>query len=310
MIVTAPAKVVMWGEYAVLAGAPAAVMAVDRLARVHLEMAEATRISAAGFLAPGIYTPDQHFSGLPAAALVEHIFRFWGYTHYPLQAAMYLDTSAFFSAGTKYGLGSSAALCVALYVGLAELLGRTTSLSEAMAIHRSWQGNRGSGLDVASTWHGGVIRFQRGRVEPFKLPKDLHWRLIWTGKQASTPAHLGDFNRWRDNADTAPLKRLATQAEVLFENGVDLHTLANYIDALQALDAAAKLNIYTHEHARLATIAHRAQVLYKPCGAGGGDIGLAIANDRETLQAFIATITSEFQVLSTEIAKHGVQLTE
>ncbi|EIM03110.1 hypothetical protein UUC_07101, partial [Rhodanobacter denitrificans] len=40
------------------------------------------------------------------------------------------------------------------------------------------------------------------------------------------------------------------------------------------------------EHRALAALAARLGVAYKTCGAGGGDIGIALATDAARLQAF------------------------
>ena len=139
--VQAPGKVVLWGEYAVLAGAPAAVAAIDHWAEVAIQSRQAGwQFSATGLQAPGVYSQAQ-FTQAPIASLGEAILRTWGYDAYPATSAeIEIDTRAFYTttggqAPTKLGIGSSAAVCVALYAGLARLLGHTPQMSEAMRIH-------------------------------------------------------------------------------------------------------------------------------------------------------------------------------
>ncbi len=308
MIVRAPGKLVLWGEYAVLNGAPAAVMAVNRYAEVTLTPSTpAWRFTSQGFLTPGIYKAHNPFCGAPAAAVAETILRLWGYTCLPPPFSLSSDSRAFqHNDGTKLGLGSSAAVCTATYMALAKLLDKPTSEAEAIAAHRAFQGGRGSGLDVAASWHGGVIRFAQGTSNPWTWPTHLHWQAVWTQHAASTTNSLGHFEQWRQSQDTSALQRLSDTASALFVDP-SLAGLAQYAEHLRMLDDAAQLNIFTPEHNRLATIADAHGLVYKPCGAGGGDIGLACGEDPQALEAFARAAAGEpFVPLDLEIARHGV----
>ncbi|GIS21134.1 MAG: hypothetical protein CM15mP120_30500 [Pseudomonadota bacterium] len=64
-------------------------------------------------------------------------------------------------------------------------------MHEALHLHRTWQGGKGSGLDVASCWHGGVIRFQNAQVESLSWPHNLGWQIVWSGISAATTDHMG-----------------------------------------------------------------------------------------------------------------------
>jgi phosphomevalonate kinase len=73
------------------------------------------------------------------------------------------------------------------------------------------------------------------------------------------------------------------------------------------MDGAAGLGIYGAAHARLDELASRAQVVYKPCGAGGGDIGIAVSDDASSLDSLTTLAAREsFPSLTLEIAAHGV----
>ncbi len=322
---SAPGKVVLWGEYAVLVGASAGVMAIDHLARIDLvARAHGWRFDATGLLAPSLIA-HRRFTQASVAALPEAILKAWGYAEYPQDrgAALHIDSHAFYSntfptglekrQRRKLGIGSSAAVCVAAYTVLATYFERPAHLSEAIDIHKRWQGGNGSGLDVAASWHGGLLHFQEGRCEPFAWPIDLRFKLVWTGAPASTPDHVAHFDQWRKTAaHTNSLQQLADAAGRLrahLDSVKFIAYLAEYIDALRAFDHDANLNIFTHDHLRLATIAARSDVIYKPCGAGGGDIGIAISNDAGALEAFTDIVSKEsYVVLPSEIAAHGVKL--
>ncbi len=86
-------------------------------------------------------------------------------------------------------------------------------------------------------------------------------------------------------------------------------TFARYTEQLQALDAAARLGIYSPAHRQLNRLAIDAEVVYKPCGAGGGDVGAAISDDEARLDRFAAAAANiGITMIPLEKAQHGVQL--
>ena len=91
----------------------------------------------------------------------------------------------FLSDSQKLGLGSSAAVCTAMYLLLRELTGRGHA-DRGHGHNKHWQGGKGSGLDIASVWHGGLIHFQDGPATRATLPADLHWQVIFSGRSAGT----------------------------------------------------------------------------------------------------------------------------
>ena len=316
----APGKIVLWGEYAVLAGAPSAVMALNTYAKVTAQprQQDTWRFASLGFDTDPVYSPKDSLPSCPSGIFVEHILAHWGCTSLaeccaPLSLST--DSSAFFHGQQKLGLGSSAAVCTATYRLLCEMRGRPATLPEAMAIHRQWQGNKGSGLDVASAWHGGLIHFQNGSAvncenrKSDELPGGLQWQVIFSGKSAATNNHIASFNAWQQSADKVPLHHLAHASSRLCEESPSLALIADYCDALKGLDDAAHLNIFTREHVRLGTLAAASGVLYKPCGAGGGDIGIGFSDDPKALALFRQQAAEDgFLPLDLEMASHGIAL--
>lgn len=159
---------------------------------------------------------------------------------------------------------------------------------------------------MAAACAGGVIRFQSGEVSEASWPGDLHFRYFWVGKAAKTTEHLSRFAEWRASGETRTLDALCQACERLFHS-TDLDGFAEYVDRLKAMDVAADLGIFSEAHNRLHGLANRAQVVYKPCGAGGGDIGIAISDDLSLLDELIALAAQdEYLTLDLEIAAHGV----
>ena len=140
---SAPAKVVLWGEYAVLAGAPAAVLTLDRYAQVDLGPADLfSSFTADGLASGSIHTQD--LPNLPITSLLLAILR-----HINKEDALglvrcHMDTGNFYANGQKLGIGSSAALCVALYHAVCIHVAHTPTLNEAIEIHQAWQGGSGT----------------------------------------------------------------------------------------------------------------------------------------------------------------------
>ena len=60
--------------------------------------------------------------------------------------------------------------------------------------------------------------------------------------------------------------------------------------ALTRLDQAASIGVFGAAHRAAVRLAAKSGVVYKPCGAGGGDIGVAASDSVERLDAFLADI--------------------
>ena len=311
---SAPGKAVLWGEYAVLAGAPAMVMAVNRYAICRIAPRSGDWLCRAEGLAGEVVlsTMELLSDRIPMdspAAVTSAALRALNVTDLTTGAEVATDTSAFYSRGTKYGIGSSAAICTATCAALASWLGIPLKYDGALRAHRLLQGGQGSGIDVAAAFHGGLVRFRQGEAAPATWPADLRFQFIWSGHSARTTDQLRRFRAWQARADGRPLDALVQASEALFEH-TSMESLSHYRLTLQNFDDAADLGIYSGSHRKLDELAMKSQVVYKPCGAGGGDIGVAFSRDAQALQHFSELAEQHsFQTLALEIADHGVQPT-
>ena len=287
---SAPGKIVLTGEYAVLAGAPALVAAVDRRVTCRLAVRQqgGWRFASTGFASDETFAKADVFRAPPTtiAGVARQVL---AEADAPAHLEIAIDSSACYRHGHKLGVGSSAATVTALAVALRALRGEAPALRELIDIHRDFQGG-GSGLDVAASFTGGVIRYQHRRAAPAHLPSGLAKQVIFCGEGTATAERLAAFDAWRNGGTPAALQRLAEAAEVVAQrlNSAEefAQAFADYADALARFDRAADLGIFGPHHQHIRDLATRAGVSYKPCGAGGNDIGLAFATNANAMAHF------------------------
>ena len=290
---SAPGKVIIAGEYAVLDGAPAICVAVNRRAQVSITSNSKNHHTVA---APGFSERLACFEIMADAA-----------EEFPLLAAVWqelqietsdflsivLDSSGFRDANAgKIGIGSSAALTVALTAALDCLAHESRDIrSIAIAAHRRLQGGAGSGADIACSVAGGVTEYRMGENVSDELgwPDGLSYALLWSGVPADTGTQLDKLRGAEVHASRAELGASAQVVAQAWKSGNPeqvLNSLAEYTSTLRRFDVDHKLGIFDAGHAKLAGHAGSTQLVYKPCGAGGGDLGIAISNDPSALAAF------------------------
>jgi len=294
----APGKAVVLGEYAVLVGAPALVLAVDRrcTASIRSQPGDTSRLETRF---PERAVVDAPLGGDTGIALVDLVRAACGGERSAWRAS--LDSSAFYLGPRKLGLGSSAAALVAFLGAWSAWAGLPRpSLAEAIELHRRFQGGAGSGLDVAAAVAGGAIEFRLDAdrmpyVGSVQLPNSVGFAGIFAGRSASTPDLLARYHGWRAEKPKEAADRQRTM-ERIAESGCAaagrgeseefLHAVDLYGRELEALGHAIGAEIVTAEHRALTETARRFGVIYKVSGAGGGDLGLGLAVDQEALGAF------------------------
>lgn len=207
--------------------------------------------------------------------------------------AIDIDTRGFADAGTglKLGIGSSAAVAVALTAALRHALPARDVFRYAGAAHRRIQHGAGSGVDVATCCHGGVISFRRdGDYPPEKIgwPAGLHYRFFFGRRAARTTDAIQRALRADDRQWAVLVAAAGEAAQVLKAGNADAvpAAIAEWTLALRRFDAAADIGIFAGGHAKMAELAARCGVTFKPCGAGGGDVGIALAADIADIEFF------------------------
>lgn len=315
---SAPGKVVLSGEYAVLDGAPAICMAINRLASASIS---ARRGPTSTVRAPGYSTQVGEFEitddglqwlrGKSEFAVVDVAFAA-GAIAAGSAIDIQLDTSAFVdsASGNKIGIGSSAAITVAVCAA-----GRQSLDIGALArrVHMKLQGDVGSGVDVACSLAGGLIEYRMAGASATRIrwPEGLKWRLVWTGVSADT---RGKIARLESGVSKPSRVRLVVAAERLadaWRSSAADRVLAEYpayIEQLREFSVDHKLGIFDAGHDELAYKAGDSDLIYKPCGAGGGDIGIVFGTDSDRLQQFVSELPAAKGQLDCEFTEHGVTL--
>ena len=255
----APGKIVLTGAYAVLRGAPALVLAVDRYA-----VADSER-------------PDPAPSAELRAAFGD-------------RPAPSVDTSALFESDVKLGLGSSAAVTVAALAAsrsAVEVADRATLFRDARAAHERAQGG-GSGVDVAASTYGGVLAYRVGETPARRAwPAGLCLDVFFAGQSAKTSSLLAEVRALEVRAPArhaAVMNELAessVEAARVFERPLELVRVAQrFARGLRLLGEAAGAPIVPPAFAELSAAAEAESAAFFGAGAGGGDVAVRLGSER------------------------------
>lgn len=309
-----PGKLVLLGEYAVLEGVPALGVAVDR--QVTLTWTENISGQQTIELIPihngTIESPFQRGSQTVECraplALIEAVFNAFAPDHLAGGFGLTIDSSALFDqAGHKFGLGSSAAAAVGL-AGLSNaLVGGHHSLGEIHSTLCSMhQAGGGSGLDLAIALAGGLIEYQR----PTSADEAAHWRalswpralsglMVFTHQPASTPDFIASYQAWKTSDSGAWKKSLQSLESCVSQTmralsqsdwGEFLAGFTEYGVRMGTMGGSMGREVVTAVHHQLRALGEGIGVGYKPCGAGGGDVGLFLTDDPDKLEGLVGRV--------------------
>jgi phosphomevalonate kinase len=318
--VSAPGKMMIAGEYAVLEGAEAVVAAVDRRAFVTLAPAGSAESGTGSLPREMLATRrvvEARFGALPGVL---------GHDARALAA----------QSGMKLGLGSSAALAAATAGVLMRAHGcnlddrqtRALALDLALEGHRA-NAPQGSGADVAAAMLGGFVRFRRlgDGVETHALawPAELHTVVVWPRPDPDAlPTRTEHFvGKVKELAASEPtthracMSALAAESErfvsalMAAEIGEIIECFHDFGDAMGKLGTAAGVGIIDERLERLRTHARECGGAAKPSGAGGGDVALALFSSEQGANEFRGRCAEVgFEVLSIGLGVTGERYEE
>jgi phosphomevalonate kinase len=275
--VMAPGKLVLTGAYAVLEGAPAIVVAVDRYALADVATPDEVDVRA-------MHDDAGRKLGLgsSAAAMVA--------THAARELAGGADLRA------------------------ADVRDRLLrAVRQAHAVSQCG----GSGVDVAAAVHGGALRYAlhgaEACVRAVELPAGVVLAAFWSGTSARTSDLRArvDALQARSPRALADLGGIAVDAASALDAG-DARAFVGAADAygrgLAALGHAADAPIVPRAFADLATIARAEGAAFLPSGAGGGDVAVWLGPAAPSV-AFVASADAlAMRLLPVAVDRGGVRV--
>jgi phosphomevalonate kinase len=214
--------------------------------------------------------------------------------------------------GHKLGLGSSARAVVLAVEAAARLLEVRSALALALLAHAEVQGGRGSGGDVAACSVGGLLRYRRWPVERVTAAPSLALGLAaagapevvrlgttalpalyaFSGQSASTP---GMIARVEAALPGEARRRFVEEMDGLgqaLEDGLRHSRFAQVDEACRGLQRtlATLPGVSTPATERIVALAQASGCTGKVSGAGGGDGCVLFAPDEAARGALLASL--------------------
>ncbi|MCB9678619.1 MAG: hypothetical protein H6737_26185 [Alphaproteobacteria bacterium] len=257
----ASGKLVLLGEYAVVDGGTALVLAVAHGVRCTVHPAAVRSVETP--------TGDDRFVTAALDAVGAPPARYVFTDREPL------DTRS------KPGFGGSAAAVVAALRagGFAGSIDALVALG--IHVHRAVQGS-GSGVDVAAAAYGGGLRFRDGSCARQALPTPV---VVYSGQSAKTGPRVDAWRAWPGRA------AFVAESDALVEAFADDPVAATRAAwrLLCGMAEAAGIAYRTPAIDRIVALAEGMGGAAKPSGAGGGDSVVAFVPDPAGFAARVAS---------------------
>ncbi|KKR76549.1 MAG: Mevalonate kinase [Candidatus Levybacteria bacterium GW2011_GWA2_40_8] len=316
--VSAPGKLMLFGEHAVVYNHPCLVTAVDQRIRLTSEALESPNFELE---ASDVNVTDYKKSisdlgkgDIPKGAQFVEIAVKNIYKKFGLNKGLRIKTSSEFS--SKFGFGSSSASTVCMVKALSELFDLKLSNKEIFDLSYKTvldiQG-KGSGFDVAAATYGGTLYFLTGgkKIEPLNI-KDLPLVVGYSGIKADSVTLINNVKgKFADNQERLEeiydvIENIVEEAKVqilarnwkevgklMTENQKLLSELGVSIEKLDdMIGGAIKVGAYGA----------------KLSGAGGGDCMIVLAQKDKTQAVKKATEEAGGEVIDVSTNAEGVRI--
>lgn len=343
-IIRIPGKVIILGEYAVLEGFPSVVGAVNRYVRMELVRSGKKGLHIfAQNLGKEVHIQWNKDSieirkNEPELELVVQAISLMLIEHRidPRMVEgkeLRIDSGDFYLGEKKLGFGSSAAVLTGLSAlfmladeGNPPVEERERIFHTARDLHFRLQRESGSGIDIAASTFGDIIRYQI----PEKAKTNTFWEkirgfglcsgVVWTGHSTSTREMVEKVHRFRRESPVEYAEVMNKMGKIVArfldfcdqENALgQMEQISLYYSTMEELGKMAGLEIISESHQKIREIVHQAGGVYKPSGAGGGDIGVFFADGKTSLLAIrYALIREGYKVVDIQWEKEGVHYEE
>jgi phosphomevalonate kinase len=317
---SAPSKLFLCGEYAVLWGGMARVLAVGPRASALVRAREDRTVellTSEGRLL-GVSTPlgvrwdGEVTVGVRfAARALDVAYRAHGREALGLSLA--LAPSVTGPGGEKLGKGTSARTSVLAVEAASRVLEVKPALQLSLLAHAEAQGGKGSGADVVASSLGGLVRYRRWPVEqllssgrPLGVavsdagPVDVvrtglrpdFLSYAFAGQGAHTP---GMIEKAEQRLDAKARAGFVAESDVLGDALEDALRAGSFAAAREACEGLQQLlaslgQVVTPELQRILLLARTADSTGKVSGAGGGDGCLLLSPDAEAQARLLETL--------------------
>jgi mevalonate kinase len=314
--ISAPGKLMLFGEHSVVYDHPCVVTAVGERVRATLTPSETPIFS---LVAPDVNinsyskSMDTLCEGeIPKGVqFIEHAINVFSKI-YPISGGISITTSSTFS--PLYGFGSSSAVTVCVIFGLFQLTKTLVTQKElfdmAYRTVLDVQG-KGSGFDVASAIYGKTIMFETAgrKIEPLGV-SSLPLIVGYSGVKADTKTMIEEVKKKKDMYPEK-VDRIFTTIEKIVEQSKEPLEQSDW-------ERVGKLMTFNHEYLRdLGVSTEKLEAMVssaigagaygaKLSGAGGGDCIIAVSppEKREAVQKAIESAGGK--VIPTTTNERGV----
>lgn len=320
---SAPGKVILFGEHSVVYRGPAVVLAIDKRARVVAEergdnriFIDAMNLGFSGYFVGDIYHPEhgEAWRGRRLAAF--NVAAHKTMEHLGVESGLNLIVRS--EIPIAVGLGSSAAVSVAMVAAIGALLGGDLSNEEICSI--AYEGERvvhgtPSGVDNNISTYGGILRYEKGvGFERFEVDDSLPFVIGNTRRKRSTRRMVEMVHALRDR-NPEVVDSIIDALGNLSRDGLtallgdDLPRLGDLMNISHGLLSA--LGVSRPELDLMVHASRRAGALgAKLTGAGGGGCIIALAEEHRLRKIENAIKRERGDPIRVSVSYEGVKTRE
>lgn len=318
VVVSAPGKLMLLGEHAVVYGKPCLVTAVNKRLNIKVSLTggrdfilNAPDVSVRSYKKP-LAMLGRAETPKGAAFVEKAVLNFK--ERYSFEEGLLLETDSEFSSG--FGFGSSSASTVCVIKALSEIFERKLSKKDIFDLSYKTVldvQKTGSGFDVASAVYGGTIYFVAGGEEIERIDnKSFNLIVGYSGTKADTSEIVREVAKKREE-EKEKVDGIFAAIEILVENGKkfmlesDWENFGKTMNENQVLLSQLGVSIGKLDH--MIDAARNAGAYgAKLSGAGGGDCMLALSPPDKLGDIRKAIESTGGKIIDIEASAEGVNM--